>query len=229
MVWLIGMAAVVLAVWMAWRFLCWCADEVDREVEARQMRADAFPEAQLCAIALAHPMAHPHLGVALGSTRPLADRESVERVLKPALLHLFQLRPGLDAQVLRERLTAQLKSRWFAIDLDKLHAQDDPRHALAFACARVAFGVRAAGLLGWIDEDTQWQLLLQNAQRARDCFSGWQDFASAWARGRSQWVQRGRADSLGVNFSDADIAHWLADRFHPWACLPWEGLQPASA
>lgn len=41
----------------------------------------------------------------------------------------------------------------------------------------------SATLLGWLDEATQWQILHHNAQRAADCFHGWQDCGAAFARG----------------------------------------------
>ena len=94
---------------------------------------------------------------------------------------------GQDIMIARQ-LPDGLRQRWFTLDLQRLQAGDDPHAAMAFACARVAFHVRCAWLLGWVDEALHQQILHLNACRARDCFDSWQAFGQAYARGRSQWL-----------------------------------------
>ncbi|WP_326535591.1 DUF1266 domain-containing protein [Pseudorhodoferax sp.] len=174
------------------------------------------------ALALAHPVAATRVGRRF--TDPawrVGDRDDLARQLGPVLLHVLGLRAGLDDTALRAAVAARLGDRWYRLDLDDLQAQDDPADALAFACARTAFCTRLAGLLGWIDEASQWRILAQNAARAADCFAGWQEYGAAWARGRRQWVAASRDDSLGLAFDEADVRGWLADAGHPWQTLPW--------
>lgn len=111
---------------------------------------------------------------------------------------------------------------WFTLDLQRLQAGDDPHAAMAFACARVAFHVRCAWLLGWLDEALHQQILHLNACRARDCFDSWQAFGQAYARGRSQWLARGRADVLGRSVTPEEVQQWVADPRHPWHAMPWQ-------
>lgn len=172
-------------------------------------------------LALAHPMAMARIenGFADAPLPCLSDQ--LARSLRPLILHYFGLRNELSDAQIRSTLLRQIDSRWFRIDLEALSADDAPRDALAFACARLAFAVRVAALLGWIDEETQWSVLGQNAQRAQACFDGWADYAMAWSRGRRQWLARSRADSLGVPFGEPQLRAWLADRKHPWNNMPW--------
>lgn len=181
----------------------------------------AFDDRRNWALSLAHPMALARVRTGFASPHEPVPREELLRSLRPALLHLFGLRADMDDAQVRAAVTAHLGKRWFRIDLDALRAQDDPRDAMAFACARVAFAARVAGALGWVDEATQWSVLFQNAQRANDCFSGWRDYGRAWARGRKQWVAGSRADSLGVSFDEGRVEQWLFDPAHPWSALPW--------
>ena len=180
----------------------------------------SLDEARNRMLALAHPMAAARIKSAY-ATEAAPDPAEL-RALRTPLLHLFGLRSDISDQQLRQTLPELLRRRWFRLDLDGLQPGDDPRDAMAFACARVAFGVRAAALLGWLDEAAQWQLLAHNARRAADCFDGWQDFGKAWARGRRQWITRSRADSLGLAFDEEQVQRWLADGGHPWARLPWQ-------
>jgi hypothetical protein len=169
-------------------------------------------------LCLAYPMAHTPWGDAWPT-----ERAELEAEIKPTLFHLFGLHTDMTPQERNSSLQTKLHQRWFAIDLDQLKPQDNPQDAMAFACVRVAFAVRMAHLLGWIDEDTQWQVLLHNAQRTQDCFEGWADYANAWRRGRKQWVVAMRADSLGASVDEAKITAWLTEPQHPWSHLPWIG------
>lgn len=184
-----------------------------------------FDARQNWALCIAHSIANTKKDGGLSAyADPSAALPTVEQgqALRNSLLHIFGLRSSLNDAQIRSTLNAQISRLWFRIDLDKLRPEDDPLAALAFACARVTFAVRAACLLGWLDEAAQWYVLLQNAQRANDCFDSWHQFGTAWARGRQQWTKASRADSLGLAFSEADVQRWLTDPQHPWHCIPWQ-------
>lgn len=173
-------------------------------------------------LALAHPMAFHRIQEGFANRALPTAADELARQLRPLLLHFFDLRSTMDDAEIRAALNQRIHSRWFRIDLDALHPEDDPRAAMAFACARVTFAVRAAAMLGWLDEATHWQILYQNAQRASDCFASWLDYGESWARGRRQWVSRARADSLGIAFDEAQVARWVASPRHPWGSMPWQ-------
>lgn len=168
------------------------------------------------ALALAHPAGKALLGAIYGHSSAALPADDPLRKLEPSLLHVFGLRQGLDLTQIRASLQAQLPQRWFRLGLEQLQPGDDARDAMAFACARVAFALRAAQLLGWLDAGLHWQLQEFNAARARECFSSWPDYAAALARGRRQWVAGSRADSLGVAFSVEQALAWTRQRRHPW-------------
>lgn len=79
--------------------------------------------------------------------------------LRPLTSHPFGLRTDLSESAIHEQLPRLLKTTWFSRDLDQLTPADQPRDAMAFACARTAFFVRCAGLLGWVDEALHWEVL----------------------------------------------------------------------
>lgn len=232
-------ALVLLLLWLLYRLLCmlvrlglrlWRGGRrALRQRRERLRYVGAAPQMQ--ALALAHPMALARVDRRYADPHwRTNDTEDLARMLGPVLLHVLGLRPGLDAAALRMAVTERLQRDWLRLDLEALRPQDDPLDALAFACARTAFCVRLAGLLGWLDEPLQWRLLGHNARRAAECFSGWQAYGEAWARGRSQWLAAARDDSLGVAFTQADVQAWLADRHHPWHALAWgEGAGTARA
>ena len=173
------------------------------------------------ALALAHPMAF-HAVAGGFADRPLMQLDDgLVQLLRPLTLHHFGLRTDLSESAIHQQLPRLVKTRWFSQDLDQLTPADAPRDAMAFACARAAFFVRCAALLGWIDETLQWEVLALNASRARDCFSSWDDFAHAYVRGRNQWVDAGRSDALGHRIQDADLAKWLQAGWHPWGKWRW--------
>lgn len=182
----------------------------------------AFDARRNWSLALAHPMAD--AGRVHAFANPKAPGPSPEdaQALRASVLHVLGLRNTLSDTELRAALESLMRREWFRIGLDKLRPEDDPRAALALASARLAFAVRMATLLGWLDPDLQWQVLYQNAQRLNNCFDSWDDYASAWSRGRQQWLAASRADSLGLAFSEADVKAWLADARHPWRKMPWQ-------
>lgn len=173
-------------------------------------------------LALAHPAAEKHIerGYAEANTEASVFDE-YDKTLRPVTLHFFGLSNELDDEEIRAQLPNRLKKTWFYMDLDALRSSDNPRNAMAFACARLAFAVRASTLLGWLDEDLQWQVLAQNNQRAKDCFASWQDYGQALSQGRKQWIKGSRADSLGVPFDEDVLNQWLDDKKHPWSFLDW--------
>jgi len=139
----------------------------------------------------------------------------------PMQLHYFGLRTDLEHAQIRRQLPQKLPKHWFTLDLNRLQSSDEPRAAMAFACVRLSFYVESARRLGWLDETLHRQILLLNGERAKECFSSWQDFASAFVQGRNQWLARGRSDILGEAASTEQVQHWLNDTNHPWQQLPW--------
>ena len=139
------------------------------------------------ALALAHPTAYHAMQGGFACDLGGAD-EALAKQLRPMILHHLGLRTDLGEEQVRQQLPGALRQRWFTLDLQRLQRSDEPRAAMAFACARVAFFVRCARLLDWIDEAAQWQVLMLNAQRAQQCFGSWLEFGQAYAQGpRNGW------------------------------------------
>lgn len=209
--------AVVLAWWLARRFRnAWRAVRQERD-------AAELPPACMAALCLAYPSVRGPEGYFEQDS--IIDGDAFERSVRNALLHNLELHSGMSPDEIRALLPHRLRQAWFRVALATPSGHADPRDAMAFACARVAHAVRLAGLLGWIDAETQWQVLSRNAARAADCFEGWADFGRAWARGRKQWIADARADSLGQPFDEAQVEAWIADPSHPWSWIPWEQLR----
>lgn len=208
--------------WIGWRLLMWLLGPFLRWYGRPRLRRQyVLDDHWSWTLALADPMAFARIQGGFADARMPRLAEPLQQSLRPALLHLLGLRSDMGDDQVRAALPTQLRERWFRMGLDALRPDDAPRDAMALACARVAFATRTAALLGWLDEATQWQILHHNAQRAADCFQSWEDFGTACARGRRQWVAHSRADSLGLAFSEEDVAQWVANRDHPWHWLPW--------
>ena len=173
------------------------------------------------ALAIAHPAASASIDGGFADELVLTLRPELAQSLSPVLKHFFTLKPGIPDAQIRKQLDRDLLVSWYQLDLDALAENDDARDALAFACSRVAYALRVASMLGWLDDHIQWQLLELNSQRTAECFANWEDFGRACARGRLQWISQSRADSLGAAFSEVDVQRWLADPNHPWRYLPW--------
>ena len=186
------------------------------------------------ALALAHPTAYHAMQGGFACDLGGAD-EALAKQLRPMILHHLGLRTDLGEEQVRQQLPGALRQRWFTLDLQRLQRSDEPRAAMAFACARVAFFVRCARLLDWIDEAAQWQVLMLNAQRAQQCFGSWLEFGQAYAQGRAQWVAQGRSDVLGKAFTTEEVAQWVTQEQHPWHAMSWnlplggDEAKPASA
>ena len=172
------------------------------------------------ALALAHPMAYHAMQGGFASDLNGAD-EALTQQLRPMVLHHLGLRTDLNDEQARQQLPDAMRQRWFTLDLQRLHRSDDARAAMAFACARVAFFVRSARLLGWVEEVPHWEILMLNAQRAQQCFGSWLEFGQACAKGRAQWVSQGRSDVLGIAFTPEEVAQWVIEEKHPWHVMDW--------
>ena len=180
------------------------------------------------ALALAHPMAYHAMQGGFASDLNGAD-EALAQQLRPMVLHHLGLRTDLNDEQARQQLPDAMRQRWFTLDLQRLHRSDDARAAMAFACARVAFFVRSARLLGWVEEVPHWEILMLNAQRAQQCFDSWQNFGSAYAQGRQQWLAQGRADVLGKAITAEEVAQWVIEPRHPWHAMNWhQPFEPAA-
>lgn len=213
-----------LALWLVWKCIKAFRQQFGSDAIQQSTRLQSnyrLTPAHNWALALAHPMAFNAMkGGFADSDLPEATDDLANR-LRPMALHGFGLRTDLDQTAIQRQLPDLLRTRWWQFDLDKLQAGDDPRAAMAFACARISFFVRTAAMLGWITADQQWQLLQLNAERARDCFASWEDFGVAYAQGRAQWVAKGRADALGRALAPEEIQQWLQHPEHPWCAYPW--------
>lgn len=218
-----------LSYWLLSRFFRWLLSPWRRRQAARRkagrVRDYRLSPEQNHALALAHPMAFHTLDGGFAD-RPLVKLgDDLAQKLRPLTLHHFGLRTDLAESDIHQQLPHLVKTRWFSLDLDQLAPADQPRDAMAFACARIAFFVRSATLLGWLPPELQWQVLHLNAARASICFGSWADFAQAYARGRQQWVNAGRGDSLGQRIPEVEQAKWLRSRWHPWGKWRWIGQQ----
>ena len=220
---MIQITILVVALWMVWK----CVQAFSRQFGSSAPRSSSLQKTyQLApehnwALALAHPMAfHAIKGGFADSDMP-EPTDGLAASLRPMALHEFGLRTDLDNASVRQQLPDLLRTRWWYFDLDKLQPGDDPRAAMAFACARISFFVRTAAMLGWLPADQQWQLLQLNAARARDCFTSWQDFGQAYVQGRAQWVAKGRADAMGRAANSDELHQWLLDPAHPWCAYSW--------
>lgn len=213
--------------WLLGKFIKWLLSPWLRRRAARRQTGRVsdyrLTRERNRALALAHPMAFHAMAGGFADRATPALTDGLVQLLRPLTLHHFGLRTDLSESAIHQQLPRLIATRWFRTDLEQLSPEDQPRDAMAFACARTAFFVRCAALLGWIDDRLQWEVLLLNASRTRDCFSGWDDFAHAYARGRNQWVNAGRSDALGQRIQDADLAKWLKSGWHPWGKWHWIG------
>ena len=180
---------------------------------------------KLWALALAAPMAG-----AIGQ-HGFYDRKAARvdddwrQNIRPQFLHQLGLPASADDAAVARFLRESFEQRWYRADMPAPGRDADPRAALAFATARVAFFARNALLLGWLAPPLAWRVLLLNAQRAQECWAGWEDFGRACLAGRQQWILAGRADPMGAGFDEAALTRLLKQRQrkHGWKGLPWPG------
>lgn len=201
--------AVVVSGWLLWRAF------------KPSGSASLFSQRKHWSLLLARPMADAM--EIEGFYLPACDHftEQAQATLRAALLHQAGIRSSFNAEEVRSHFSATLEQQWYGLDLQALTAGDEPRAAMAFACARVAFLVRCALLMRWLEPELAWRVLLLNAQRAQDCFDSWEDFGSAYKLGREQWVATFRVDSLGGGFHEQHLRKLLAPGSGAWADTHW--------
>lgn len=194
----------------------------------RNTSTSSFSPRKQWALTLAQPMvdATGMTGFFDPGTDHFADTAKLS--LRAPLLHQGGFRNNATDDEVREHFNTTLERHWFRIDLQNLSATDDPRAAMAFACVRSAFFVRCAMLMNWIEPEAGWRVLLLNAQRAQDCFDGWEAFGEAFILGRRQWVAAFRADSLGKAFTEASLNTLLTPNTGAWSGQPWHELPALS-
>ncbi|MGN6231745.1 MAG: DUF1266 domain-containing protein [Trinickia sp.] len=209
--WWFNVSVVLFAGWWMYRF-------------ARQLMPERLPARRRWALALAQPFA---VATRFGTFHVSADlvmTDAMRARFRPQLLHQMGLRIDASGDDARAHLARTLEAQWFRADLHELLPTDDPRAALAFACARTAFLARMTMLMGWLEPQVAWRVLLLNAQRAQDCFASWEDYGRSFIVGRRQWVAAFRADPFGAAFDEKTLAEWLSSRKRGWRSLPWPGL-----
>lgn len=151
--------------------------------------------------------------------------EAGQKIVRAGLLHYLELSAASSNEDAIRHLNETFEASWYRADLHSLHADDDPRAAIAFACVRLAFFSRSLMLMKWIEPDLAWRVLLLNAQRARECFNSWDDFGQAYLAGRRQWLARFRADPLSCDLEEASVKAYTR-RTGTWSFLPWGGEAP---
>ncbi|MDP9527194.1 DUF1266 domain-containing protein [Pseudomonas protegens] len=206
--------AVAFGAWLVWRYY------------RRQSPTSlvVFTPRKRWALTLAQPMVDATGMTGFFDPETTHFMDQAKSTLRAPLLHQIGFRSNATDDEVREHLNNTLERQWFRVDLHGLNASDDPRAAMAFACVRCAFFVRCAMLMGWIETESGWRILLLNAQRAQDCFNDWEDFGKAFMLGRSQWVVAFRADSLGQAFNEASLGRLLTPGSGAWAGVAWPGL-----
>jgi len=162
------------------------------------------------------PASAAHPGVSIAELlAPLYDTQTTSLTptqaahLRPLVLHWLGLRTDLADTAAAPQTAQTLRQRWFTLDLQHLDQDSDLRAALAFASLRVAVYLRAAHLLGWLDDAFYHTLKTLNTRRARDCCADWVSFLDTCATGRAQWQAHGRTDILGESLDPGQLRPWL--------------------
>lgn len=207
---LIKIIVAIFVLWRIYRFV-------------RRKRAPSLPQRKHWALALAQPFVEATQFAGFASPTADSVNDATRTQFRAQLLHQMGLRTDASDEDVRMHLARTFEAHWYRADLNDLLAADEPRAALAFACARMAFFARMVMLLQWIEPEIAWRVLLLNAQRAQDCFASWHDFGQAFIEGRRQWVAAFRADPFGKVFDDGALAGWLNKR-DAWRNLPWPGV-----
>ena len=200
--------AVVVSAWMLCRAF-------------RPRGAQLFSQRRHWSLLLARPMADAMEVEGFYSSACDHFTEQAQTVIRAALLHQAGIRSNCNDEAVRSHFSATLEQQWYNLDLQALMTGDEPRAAMAFACVRVAFLVRCALLMRWLEPDLAWRVLLLNAQRAQDCFDSWEEFGKAYQLGREQWVAAFRVDSLGEAFHEQHLRQLLTPGSGAWADAPW--------
>ncbi len=217
--------ALAFVLWLLWRLLRWATGPWRRRAAERRrlgrIKDYRLTDVQNFALALAHPMAFKAVVGGFSDEEKPALTPALVQQLRPMTLHYFGLRTDLSDAAAAQQMPGAVRGTWFRRDLEHLLPADQAQSAIALACARCAFFVRCAYLLGWLDAPLQWQVLHLNAARAADCFNNWASFGHAYAAGRTQWVTAGRGDALGRPVTEDEVKTWLAANWHPWGRWAW--------
>ncbi|QTD44263.1 DUF1266 domain-containing protein [Ottowia testudinis] len=218
-----SLAFSALTFWLIWRLLRtvwrWVAGGTSNALDKLKYR---LGDANDWAIALARPMAVHSISGGFDAGEVETFTDELKGHVRLSVLLQLGLPSHLNDDQVRRELQQHLARRWYCLDINELRATDDWRDGMAFACMRVAFSLRCALFLGWIDEATQWRLLRLNALRAQECFDSWHDYGCAAARGRRQWIAQSRTDNLGTAFTEQQVTQWLSEGVHPWRGMPWK-------
>lgn len=172
-------------------------------------------------LALAHPLAEARIEGGFADQLHPHFSDKLIKSLRVPVLHSLGFKTDMTDPQIKSQLSLLLVNKWFSIGLEKLSPDDDPKAAIAFACARICFLVRVVYVMGWIEDDLQWKILKLNQYRAKDCFKSWLDYGEHLAIGRQQWVSAAKSDSLGVSFTRAQVQLWAQDKTHIWNRLSW--------
>lgn len=215
----------IFLLWLFWRLLKWLTRpwwrEQQRRTEIGRIRHYRLTPERNHWLALAHPMAFNQLHGGMADLEHFPLDEVMRKRVGTITLHHFKLSAQLTDEQARAAMPDKVRQLWFRQDLQNLLPQDNARDAMAFACCRTAFFVRMAHWLGWIDAPLQWEVLRLNAARAQACFHSWEDYGSACLRGRQQWIQAGRSDTLGKAHTPEELQEWLGASWHPWGAWDW--------
>nr|BFD43742.1 DUF1266 domain-containing protein [Pseudomonas sp. FFPRI_1] len=210
--------ALLIGAWLVWRYL-------HRQPPTSLV---VFTPRKRWALRLAQPMVDATGMTGFFDPDTTHFMDQARDSLRTPLLHQIGLRNNATDEDVSRHLNSTLEQQWFRVDLHGLSATDDPRAAMAFACVRSAFFIRCAMLMGWVEPEIGWRVMLLNAQRAQDCFNSWEDFGRAFMLGRQQWVAAFRADALGKQFDEASLERLLAPQGGSWGELAWRGLPALS-
>jgi hypothetical protein len=210
---------------MIWTLLylavaAWVLVKIAAKIRAR-VKNSTFTYRKHWALTLALPMVEAQGLDGFSSPDSTTLGEESKKLFRTGLLHYLELPPHTSDEEAIQDIAKRYEATWFRADLHAMSDADDPQAAIAFACVRVAFFTRILMLMDWIDRDSAWRVLLLNAQRAQECFSGWKDFGRKYLIGRRQWTASFRADPLGATFGDDELAR-LTGALQPWALMPWD-------
>jgi len=153
----------------------------------------------------------PSAQLARALTTPDSPPLTAEQVtmLRPLALHWIGLRTDLADNRIPAEVPKTLRQRWYTLDLHYAGAGSNPHAALAFACLRCAFYLRATAALGWLEATLYSQLTHLNVLRIRECFADWPTFCHAYQQGRNHWQTSGRTDIFGEHLTPEQLQAWL--------------------
>lgn len=113
----------------------------------RRRRAPSLPPRKHWALALAQPFVDATQFAGFASPGADTVNEATRFQFRAQLLHQMRVRTDASDEDVRGHLAYTFESHWYRADLNDPLPADEPRAALAFACARMAFFARTAMLL----------------------------------------------------------------------------------